>query len=49
MDREMKINEFVTALEMMSSELLKMIYNTQTPCVVRIDFLIDEKNNKVYE
>ena len=33
MDREMKINEFVTALEMMSSELLKMIYNTQTPCL----------------
>lgn len=31
MDREMKITEFVTALEMMSSELLKTIYEVEKP------------------
>ncbi len=38
MDREMKINEFVTDLELMSSELLKMIYNVEKPC---LDNLVD--------
>lgn len=38
MNREMKINEFVTDLEMMSSELLKMIYDVEKPC---LDNLVD--------
>ena len=33
MGREMKINEFVSSLEMMSSELLKMIYEIEKPCL----------------
>lgn len=48
MDREMKINEFVTALEMMSSELLKMIYNTQTPCLDTLVKKIKKYMNKNY-
>lgn len=38
MDREMKINEFVTELELMSSELLKMIYDVEKTC---LDNLVD--------
>ena len=48
MDREMKINEFVTALEMMSSELLKMIYNTQTPCLDTLVKKITKYMNENY-
>ena len=33
MDRKMKVNEFVSSLEMMSSELLKMIYEVEKPCL----------------
>lgn len=38
MDREMKINEFVTDLEIMSSEIPKMIYDVEKPC---LDNLVD--------
>ncbi len=33
MDREMKINEFVSSLEMLSSEILKMTYKIEKPCL----------------
>lgn len=38
MDREMKITEIITNLELMSSELLKMIYDVEKPC---LDDLVD--------
>ena len=48
MDREMKINEFVTALEMMSSELLKMVYQVEKPCLSDLVSSITKYMNENY-
>lgn len=48
MDREMKINDFTTALEMMSSEILKMIYEVEEPCLNILVSSITEYMNNNY-
>lgn len=48
MDREMKITEFTTALEIMSSEILKMIYQVEEPCLNILVSNISEYMHKNY-
>ena len=48
MDREMKVNEFVSSLEMMSSELLKMVYQVEKPCLSDLVSSITKYMNENY-
>ena len=48
MDREIKVNEFVSSLEMMSSELLKMVYQVEKPCLSDLVSSITKYMNENY-
>lgn len=48
MDREIKVNEFVSSLEIMSSELLKMVYQVEKPCLSDLVSSITKYMNENY-